>query len=89
MTLPLLVLASQLADLAAFAIAVRTLDISGESNLAMAGLYGAVGLKGIVAVKCAGAVLLALLALHVPRRWALAAAAMGIVGAITGLLALL
>lgn len=81
----LLVLAAQLADLAAFGLAARQVGIAGESNVVMAGL----SLETIVAVKAAGAVALALLALRLaPRRWALLPALVGELGAVTAILAL-
>ena len=86
MRLVLLTLGAQMADLAASTLAARHVGIGGESNPMFAALWATPAL--FVAVKAAGAIALALLALHVPRRLALLPAIAGLVGAGTALVAL-
>ncbi len=86
-TLALLALEAQLLDALTFCLALRAAGIGGESNPLMAGIYHAGGLTAVLAFKLAGALLVTLLARRVPPRWALLPAVMGLVGALTNLLA--
>lgn len=80
-------LTAQLADLAAFAVAVPVAGIAGEANPLMAGLWAHAGLGGVIAVKTAGAIVLAALVPRLGRWWLLPALA-GIGGAVTAIVAL-
>lgn len=84
---PLIVLTAQLADLAAFAVAVPVTGIGGEANPLMTGLWAQAGLGGVIAFKTGGALLLAAIVPRLGRWWLLPALA-GIAGAITAIVAL-
>lgn len=87
MTRPLLVAVAHGLDLVTFLMALAVFGIRGESNGLMQTAYLHLGPAGILALKSTGATALALLSLL--RGWALVpAAAAGIVGAASNLLAL-
>jgi hypothetical protein len=86
--LVLLVVASQLADVATFGLAVRAQGIGGELG-PLAGLYTSGGFGAVALAKCAAiGVALAILARLRSRRLALLVATVGVFGAATALVAL-
>ena len=85
--LPVLILASQLADLAAFSLAVRMGGLDGELNPFAVALVVTAGMPMLVAVKVAAGLALGLIAVRLRPRWGLFAATVGLVGAMTGILA--
>ena len=87
MTRPLIVAVAHGLDLVTFLMAMAAFGIRGESNGLMQTVYLHLGPAGIVALKSSGATALALITQL--RGWALVpAAAAGIAGAATNLLAL-
>ena len=84
---PLIVAVAHGLDLVTFLLALAAFGVGGESNGLMQSAYVHLGLAGVVALKSTGAMALALISQL--RGWALVpAAAAGIVGAATNLLAL-
>jgi hypothetical protein len=84
---PLIVAVAHGLDLVTFLIALAAFGVGGESNGLMQSVYLHLGPAGVVALKSMGAMALSLITQL--RGWALVpAAAAGIVGAATNLLAL-
>jgi hypothetical protein len=84
---PLIVAVAHGLDLVTFLLALAAFGVGGESNGLMQSAYLHLGPGGVVALKSIGATALALISQL--RGWALVpAAAAGIVGAATNLLAL-
>ena len=88
MTAALLAFDTQLLDGATWLLAVAHAGIGGESNPMAVALYHRGGLELVLVIKVLAAVLLSILAWRLEgRRWALVPAVLGIVGAVTNLLA--
>jgi hypothetical protein len=89
--LVLLVVASQLADVATFGLAVRAQGIGGELG-PLAGLYTSGGFGAVALAKCAAIGVAALILLRLSPRYqrplALLVATVGVFGAATGLVAI-
>ena len=84
----LLALDTQLLDGATWLLAVAHDGIGGESNPMAIALYHRGGVELVLAIKVMAAVLLAVLAWRLQgRRWAYVPALIGIVGALTNLIA--
>jgi hypothetical protein len=80
-------LATHLADLAVFGVAIGFYGIAGEANPIARELFGAGGLPLVAAVKIGGALGAALIVAR-RRRWLWIAAGSGLLGAVTTLVAL-
>lgn len=84
----LLALDTQLLDGATWLLAVAHTGIGGESNPMAIALYHRGGVELVLVIKILAAILLALLAWRLQaRRWAYVPAVLGLVGAITNLVA--
>ena len=84
----LLALDTQLLDGATWLLAVAHGGIAGESNPMAIAIYHRGGVELVLVIKILAAVLLAVLAWRLQRRpWAYMPAVLGIVGAITNLIA--
>lgn len=80
-------IATHLADLAAFGLAISIYGIAGEANPIARELYGVGGVALLVAVKVAGALVAALIVAR-RRQWLWLAAGSGLLGAVSGLIVL-
>ena len=80
-------IATHLADLATFGLAIGVYSISGEANPVARELFLAGGMPLVAAVKVAGALMAALIVAR-RRRWLWLAAGSGLLGAVTTLAAL-
>ena len=80
-------IATHLADLATFGLAIGLYSIAGEANPIARELFMAGGLPLVAAVKVAGALVAALIVAR-RRRWLWLAAGSGLLGAMTTLVAL-
>ena len=80
-------IASHLADLAVFGVAIGLYGISGEANPFARELFAAGGLPLVAAVKVGGALLAAMIVAR-RRQWLWLAAGSGLLGAVTTLVAL-
>jgi hypothetical protein len=90
MIVALLALDSQLLDGATWLMAVGHSGIGGEGNPLAVALYGRGGIDLVLVVKVLAAAALASIAWRLQgSRWALVPAIIGIVGALTNLLAVL
>jgi hypothetical protein len=80
-------IASHLADLAVFGVAVGLYGIAGEANPFARELFSVGGLALVAAVKVGGALVAALIVAR-RRQWLWLAAGSGLLGAVTTLVAL-
>lgn len=83
-----IILGAQLADAAAFGLAVQRVGIGGEANPVMAAIFTSGGLGAVLALKAAGGTVAAVLGPRLGRWWLLPAGA-GLAGAATALTVLL
>jgi hypothetical protein len=81
-------IAAHLADLATFGLAIGFYGISGEANPVARELFAVGGVGLVAAAKVAGAFTAALIVARRPR-WLWLAAGSGLIGAMTGILAVL
>jgi hypothetical protein len=81
-------IATHLADLATFMLAIGLYGVAGESNPVVRELFGLGGLPLVAAVKVAGALVAALIVSR-RRQWLWLAAGSGLLGAVVTLAALI
>jgi hypothetical protein len=81
-------IAAHLADLATFGLAIGLYGIAGEANPVVRGLFAIGGLGLVAAIKIGGAMVAALIVARRPG-WLWLASGSGLVGAVTGIMAVL